>query len=200
MTLRFAAAAMRVPFIPIRSLRGSDIERHRTFMGKQKLSVMKSPFKDRSSVLVLPPCRPDVAIMHAQFADEKGNVIACGPEGSDNWALRAAKHRVVTVEKVVSEAFLGENRSLTSIPGFMVDAICEVPYGAHPYGLFGYYDLDGPFQRTYADASRTQRGFDSGVKEWILDVKDREEYLDKVGRDNLGKITTGRLAKIADRG
>lgn len=197
MTLRFAAAAMRIPFVPIRSLRGSDLERYRTFMGKEKLAVMKSPFKDRSSVVVLPPCKPDVAIMHAPFADEQGNVLAYGPAGSDDWALRSAERRVVTVEKIVSGAFVKENKSQTFLPGFMVDAVCEVPYGAHPYGLFEYYDLDEPFQKNYAGMSKTQEGFDAWAKEWIFSIKSRSDYLERVGWDTLRRITTGRLAHFA---
>ncbi len=197
MTLRFAAAAMGIPFIPIRSLRGSDIERLRTFKGKEKLALMRSPFRDRSSVVVLPPCRPDVAIMHAQFADEDGNVLAYGPAGSDGWALKAAKHRVVTVEKIVEKRFVKENSVRMFLPSFMVDAVCQVRYGAHPYGLFGFYDLDEPFQKEYAQMSRTQKGFDDWAREWIFDVGDRNEYLDKLGGDRLRRISTGRLFALA---
>lgn len=199
MTLRFAAATMKIPFIPIRSLRGSDVERRRTFMGDQKLAVVRSPFEDDSEVMVLPPCTPDVGIMHAQFADEAGNVLAYGPAGSDGWALKAAKRRVVTVEKVVSREFVKENRNQVFLPGFMVDAVCEAPYGAHPYGLFEFYDLDEEFQRDYNESSKTQKGFDSWAEEWIFGVQGREEYLDRVGRARLNKITTGRLATVATK-
>ena len=196
MTLRFAAAAMDVPFIPIRSLRGSDIERLRTFKGKEKLALVKSPFKDRSTIVVLPPCRPDVAVMHAHFADERGNIVAYGPAGSDGWALKAAKHRVVTVEKVVPKDFVRENKSATFLPGFMVDAVCEVPFGAHPYGLFGVYDLDAAFQKEYAQRSKTQEGFDAWAREWIFGPKSRDDYLRKVGKARLKEISTGRLTAV----
>jgi len=197
MTLRFAAASMRVPFIPIRSIRGSDIERFRGFRGKEKLAVMKSPFKDRSDVVVLPPCRPDVAVMHAQFADERGNVLAYGPAGSDSWALKAARRRVVTVEKVVTNKFIKENNAHVFLPGFMVDTICEVPYGAHPYGLYGFYDVDEQFQRDYSQASRTQEGFDLWAKEWIFEPQGRDGYLRRLGSARLKHITKGRLSTLA---
>ncbi len=193
MTLRFAAAAMGIPFIPIRSIRGSDIERLRSFKGSEKLAVMKSPFKDGRRTVVLPPCAPDVAVMHSQFADEEGNVLAYGPAGSDGWALKAAKHRVVTVEKIVSGDFVRKNTTRVFLPGFMVDAVCEVPYGAHPYGLFGFYDLDDPFQKEYARRSRTQQGFDGWAREWIFGLGEREDYLEKVGYARLKEISTGRL-------
>ncbi len=196
MTLRFAAAAMGMPFIPIRSLRGSDIERLRTFMGKEKLALMKSPFNDRSTVVVLPPCRPDVGVMHAHLADEEGNVVAYGPAGSDGWALKAARHRVVTVEKIVPNEFVRKNKHATFLPGFMVDAVCEVPYGAHPYGLFGTYDLDGQFQREYALQSKTQEGFDAWASEWIFGLKSRDDYLAKVGHARLKEISTGRMSAL----
>jgi len=196
MTLRFAAASMGIPFIPIRSLRGSDIERVRSFKGKEKLAVMKSPFKDGSRVVVLPPCRPDVAVMHGQFADENGNVLAYGPAGSDGWALKAASKRVVTVEKIVTDKFVKENSIRTFLPGFMVDAVCEVPYGAHPYGLFGFYDLDEPFQKEYARMSKTQEGFDAWAREWIFQLGGRDDYLKKVGHARLREISTGKLLAL----
>ena len=197
MTLRFAAASMGIPFIPIRSIRGSDIERLRSFKGREKLALMRSPFKDRSKVVVLPPCRPDIAVMQGQFADEDGNILAYGPAGSDSWALKAAKHRIVTVERIVTREFVKENNVHMFLPGFMIDAICEAPYGAHPYGLFGFYDIDEQFQKDYARASKTQEGFDSWAKEWIFDVGSRDEYLKKLGARRLKRISTGRLFALA---
>lgn len=193
MSLRFFAAATGIPFIPIRSLIGSDMDRVRTFLGKEKMAPMKSPFRDGSQVLVLPPCEPDVAIMHAQFADDEGNVLAYGPAGSDGWTMKAAKRRIVTAEKIVPRRFVEENRDHVFLPGFMVDAVCEVPYGAHPYGLVDCYDLDAEFQQVYSDMSKTQKGFDGWAEEWIYGIEDRAEYLRKLGRDRLRQITTGRL-------
>ena|SRR5579875_2921682 len=189
MSLRFFAGATRIPFIPIMSLRGSDIEKIRTFKGKEKMAVMTSPFKDKSRVAVLPPCNPDVGIMHAQYADEEGNVLALGPDGSDGWLLRSSKYRIITVEKVVSRDYVKEHRDHTYLPGFMADAICEVPYGAHPYGLVGCYDLDEEFQKDFSKRSRTQEEFDAWAKEWIFDVQNRNEYLKKLGDEKLGKIS-----------
>lgn len=190
MSLRFFAGATRIPFIPIMSLRGSDLERIRTFRGKEKMALMTSPFKDRSKVEVLPPCAPDVGIMHAQYADENGNILAFGPDGSDGWLLRSSKRRIITVEKIVSPSYVREHRHYTYLPGFMIDAVCEVPYGAHPYGLVNCYDLDAEFQRTYMKGSETQESFDAWAKEWIFDIDKRDKYLDKAGRKKLEEIST----------
>ena len=142
MSLRFFAGASRIPFIPIRSLRGSDIERIRTFMGEEKIATLRSPFSDKSRVAVLPPCRPDVGVMHAQLADEEGDILTSGPSGSDAWLLRASKRRIITIEKIVTKQFVREHNVHTFLPGFMVDAVSVVPYGAHPYGLVDCYDMD----------------------------------------------------------
>ncbi len=194
MSLRFFAGATKIPFIPIRSLRGSDIEKIRTFMGKGKMATMTSPFSDKTRIAVLPPSEPDVGVMHSQYADEEGNVLALGPAGSDGWLLRAAKKRVVTVEKIVSKEFVKEHKVHTFMPGFMVDAVCEVPYGAHPYGLVDCYDLDASFQKDYSEKSKSQEGFDEWAREWIFRVNERSEYLKKVGEDNLGRITNQRFS------
>jgi glutaconate CoA-transferase subunit A len=193
MSLRFFAGATRIPFVPIMSLRGSDIERIRTFKGKEKMAVMTSPFKDRSKVAVLPPCDPDVAIMHAQYADEDGNVLTFGPDGSDGWLLRSAKHRIITVEKIVSKDYVREHKNHTYLPGFLVDNICEVPYGAHPYGLVGCYDLDSSFQKDYSKRSSTQELFDDWAEEWIFGIENRDQYLNKVGKEKLARISTAKF-------
>ena len=189
MSLRFLAGATKMPFIPIMSLRGSDIEKIRSFMGKQKMAIVKSPFKDKRSVAVLPPAIPDVGIMHAQYADESGNVLAYGPAGSDGWLLRAAKYKIVTVEKIVSKEFVKEHKDHVFLPGFMVDAICEVPYGAHPYGLVDCYDLDDGFQKDYFSKSKTQEGFDKWAEEWVFNINDRSEYLGKLGKTRIREIS-----------
>jgi glutaconate CoA-transferase subunit A len=192
MSLRFFAAATRMPFVPIRSLRGSDIEKIRTFMGKEKMALMKSPFKDKSQVVVLPPAAPDVGIMHAQYADEDGNVLAFGPEGSDGWLLRASKVRIVTVERIVPKEYVLEHKDHVFLPGFMVDVVCEAPYGAHPWGLVDCYDLDEGFQKDYYAKSKTQEGFDEWAQEWIFAMRDRSEYLRKLGEEKIRNITNSK--------
>ncbi len=193
MTMRFFAGATKLPFIPIRSLRGSDIERLRTFMGKEKMAVIESPFEDRSSVVVLPPCNPDAGVMHAQYADEDGDILALGPAGPDGWLIRAAKRKIVTVEKIVSKSFVRAHKLHTFLPGFMVDVVCEVPYGAHPYGLMGCYSSDVSFQKDYSLKSKTQAGFNVWAKEWIFDVEGRQGYLKKLGRQRVAKITNSKF-------
>ncbi len=189
MSLRFFAAATKMPFIPIKSVRGSDIEKIRTFMGKQKMALLRSPFKDKSQVAVLPPANPDVGIMHSQYADEEGNIVALGPAGSDGWLLRASKFRMVTVEKIVSKEFVREHRDQVFLPSFMVNAVCEVPYGAHPYGLVNCYDLDEAFQKDYSSKSKTQDGFNEWAEHWIFRIQDRSEYLKKLGEERIRKIS-----------
>lgn len=195
MSLRFFAGATEIPFIPIRSLRGSDIEKVRTFLGKEKMAVLKSPFKDGKKVAVLPPSVPDVGVMHAQCADEEGNILALGPAGSDGWLLRAARKRIVTVEKIVSKDFVKKHNVYTFLPGFMVDAVCEVPYGAHPYGLVDCYDLDAQFQKEFNAKSKSQAGFDEWAKEWIFGIDSRDKYLEKVGKDVIAGITNPKFAE-----
>ncbi|MDG6996616.1 MAG: CoA transferase subunit A [Nitrososphaerota archaeon] len=195
MSLRFFAGATKIPFIPIRSLAGSDLEKIRTFMGKEKMATMRSPFKDGTKVTVLPPSIPDVAVMHAQCADEEGNILALGPAGSDGWLLRAAKKRIVTVEKIVSKQYVKEHNVYTFLPGFMTDAVCEVPYGAHPYGLVDCYDLDAPFQKEFNTKSKTQEGFDEWAKEWVFGIYSRSDYLEKVGKETIARITNPKFAE-----
>ena len=66
------------------------------------------------------------------------------------------------------EEYLRRNADQNTIPTFEVDYIVECPYGAHPTGMFGRYDVDGPFLKDFYNKTRTQEGFDAFAKEWIF--------------------------------
>jgi len=104
MTAGFIAAAVGVPFMPVKSLLGSDIIEVSTFKGNGKLRIIECPFTGEK--VVVPALPPDVAIVHAQRADCYGNVQMWGFLGDDLWAVRAAKKVVITVEEVVDEEII----------------------------------------------------------------------------------------------
>lgn len=182
-SLRFLAGAMNVPFLPTRSLLGSDIPKH-----NQGIKIINDPYEGKPIALV-PAALPDVAIIHVQRADKQGNAQIWGHLANDENKGRAAKHTVVTCEEIVKEDVIMKIPNMTVLPSYCVDAVVEVPYGSHPWSCYGYYYHDLIFQRDYAKNSETRSGFLKWVNEWILSCEDQTDYCRKVGKRRLSKLT-----------
>ncbi len=157
MTLRFHAGALNLPFIPCRSLLGSDLVEPLIEAGTAL--IQPDPFSGRP-VLLLTPLRPEVAILHVDACDGDGNAILAGP----NWTTRetafASAHTVLICEEIVDS--IPPERVL--IPGLIVDAVVVLPGAAHPTAVVGCYDYDRAHLEEYADLAR--RGPD-GLQEYL---------------------------------
>ena len=80
---------------------------------------------------------------------------------------------ILTAEEIVDAAIIRSDPNRTLIPGFIVDAVCHVPYCAHPSYTQGYYDRDNHFYLTWDEVSKTKEGVQAYLDEWVLGVKDR---------------------------
>ncbi len=178
-TTRLVAAGMGVPFLPIKSMAGTDLVGKRGFEAEKALALA-CPFSGEP-VLLVPPIRPDVAVIHAARADREGNAQLFGYTSVVEEQVRAAKTVIVTVEEVVADSVVRERPELTLIPGFMVDMLVEAPFGAHPTGVYRYYDPDLAFLTAYYPASRSDETFQQYLAEWVFGVRDHWDYLRKVG-------------------
>jgi glutaconate CoA-transferase subunit A len=184
MVARFTAGAARLPFYPLRSYVGSDLPRANPLIRK-----MKSPYGE-DEVYVVPPLTPDVTIVHAQRADEKGNTQIWGLLGVQKEAAFAAKRVIVTVEELVSEQVIRADPNRTVIPGLIVDAVVVEPFGAHPSYAQGYYDRDNEFYVEWDTISREAASLDEYLKVWVYGVSGRAEYADRM-REHLEKLKPG---------
>jgi len=180
--LRFMAKAMNVPFLPTRSLLGSDIPKH-----NERIKIIRDPYEGEPVALV-PAASPDVAIIHVQRADKQGNAQIWGHLANDENKARAAKHTVVTCEEIVKEKDILKIPNMTALPSYCVDAVVKVPYGSHPWSCYGYYYHDIIFQRDYAKNNETRLSFLKWLDEWILSCEDQNEYCRKVGKARLSRL------------
>lgn len=169
------AGALGMPFVPVKDMVGSDLLKISSFFGDKKYKVIESPFDGTPTVLV-PALNPDVAIIHAQQADENGNAQVWGIEGDCKWGANAAKKVIVSCERIVSREVIGKDPSRTIVPDFRVVAVVEEPFGAHPGYTPGFYDVDLMFGSLYQRASNTVEGFQEFLDEWVFGVQDRTEY------------------------
>ncbi len=177
--LRFLAGAMSLSFLPTKSLLGSDIPKY-----NKKIKIVEDPYEDEPVALV-PAAKPDVAIIHVQRADKRGNAQIWGHLGNDENKARAAKHTIITCEETVSESVIARTPNMTAIPFYCVDAVVETSYGSHPWSCYGYYYHDVIFQRDYAKSNETYESFQKWLKNWVLNCEDHADYCQKVGQKRL---------------
>jgi len=190
MVQRFAAGAMGIPFIPTRTMLGSDMLKKEGFspelrksdrkIASKKFSVMECPFTG-DKIVLLPAIQPDVTIIHAQIVDAQGTVRIYGQNFGDEQQAKAAKKLIVTCEEIVKPKKLREFPEHNYIPFFRVNAIVKVPYGAHPYACYRYYDYDPEFLRLYHKRAMEGASFNEFLDEYIYGANDWDEYLKKIG-------------------
>ena len=170
MVLRLHASALGVPFLPSRVLRTGDIAPAVAGVGE-----IDCPFTGES-LSAIPALTPDVALVHAQRADELGNVQLWGIAGDTVIGALASRRILVTVEEVVERDLVREDPNRTVIPGYRVQAVCPVPWGAHPSYVQGYYARDDAFYHAYDEISRTPERLKEYLDDWVFGVSDRAEY------------------------
>jgi glutaconate CoA-transferase subunit A len=117
----------------------------------------------------VPAHRPDVAFIHAQKANERGDVLVEGIIGVQKEAALAAKRVVVTVEEIVKD-FAGVHPNLCILPRWTVTAIVKVPGGAHPSYAHGYYPRDNAAYLEWDKISADRETFSAWMKHNVLDV------------------------------
>lgn len=175
MVARYLAGASGLPFYPLLSYAGSDVSKVTS-----DIRVIESPY-DGQRVHVVPPINADVAIVHAQRADAKGNVQLWGLTGVQQEVAYSANHVIVTVEEIVDDEVITLDPNRTVLPAHVVDAVVEVPRGAHPSFVQGYYDRDGDFYRKWNDISRDRDTLQEWLANWVFGTSDHGEYIAKQG-------------------
>jgi glutaconate CoA-transferase subunit A len=173
--LALLAGALGSPYIPTRSLLGSDLARAN---GTFRETV--SPF-DGTKVLLIPAIEPDVAVIAVQRSDEDGNAQLWGPRGVSQEAALAAKAVVVIADEVVERAVIRAEPDRTLVPALKVVAVVAQPGACHPSSLQDRYARDHAFFHEYHAATRTRDGFEAWLQQWVLDVPDHDAYLAKLG-------------------
>jgi glutaconate CoA-transferase subunit A len=150
----FRAAAMGLPSLPVKGMLGSDLLEISEVIGSQK--PMEDPFTGEKMIAVR-AIEPDVAVIHAQKADEFGNVRIEGPVYEDAIKAKAAKKVVVTAEELISSAEFRKMPEATTLPHFLVDAVVHTPRGAYPCSCFNCYETDYDHIREYVKAVADDR-------------------------------------------
>lgn len=186
--LALQAAAMGVPFLPTRTALGSNVARDNDFFAE-----IDSPFGETQSgnsstrpggpdkLHAVRALTPDVAIVHLQRADREGNAHCWGNFGVMTEAVRATKRVIVLAEKIVDAEVIASDPNRTVVPGFLVTAVVECRYGAHPSPVQGCYKRDDAFFRQYHEQTRGKASSEAWLQRWVHSVADRTAYMNQLG-------------------
>jgi glutaconate CoA-transferase subunit A len=177
MISRLQAGATGLPFMPMNQTGATDLER-----ANPNIKRVTDPYSGKE-VIVVPALNPDVAIVHVQRADKEGNAHLWGIIGEQKEVAFASKRVILTAEEIVDESVIRSDPNRTLIPGFVVSAVCHVPYASHPSYAQGYYDRDNEFYLKWDKISETMEAVRSYLDEWVYGVKDRAEYWQKLGSE-----------------
>ncbi len=195
MISRLQAGATGLPFMPMNPTAAGDLERV-----NPSYRTVKDPYNG-GDVVVVPALNPDVAIVHVQRADADGNAHIWGIIGEQKEAAFAAKRVILTAEEIVDESIIRSDPNRTLIPGFIVDAVCEVPHCAHPSYTQGFYDRDNSFYLKWDEISSSREATLSYLDEWVYGVRDRTEYWEKLGSEVHERLKiASRLSATVDYG
>jgi glutaconate CoA-transferase subunit A len=178
--LALQAGAMGVPYLPTRTALGSDVSRNNDYF-REIHSAFEAADGSKEPLLAVRSITPDVTIVHVQRADREGNAHCWGNFGVMLEGVRAAKHVIVSAEEIVEPEIIASDPNRTVIPGFLVSAVVECRYGAHPSPVQGYYKRDDAFFRQYHEQTKTKADSDAWLARWVRGVKDRKEYMNLLG-------------------
>lgn len=174
LALRFTAAAMGLPFIPGRSMQGTDT------LARSAAVPITCPFTGEKLVAI-PALYPDVAAIHVHEADRFGNCRFQGTSVADIDLARAAKRLIITCERLVPHDRMRQNPHHTQIPFLCVDAVCEVPFGSYPGNMPGEYFSDEEHLRKWLTVEQDEAEFSKFLDEFVFGVPDFAAYIEKCG-------------------
>jgi len=199
MASRFAAGAMGIPFMPIRSLLGSDLLAKETLTPEQraadprtavkKAAVIASPFDPGEQLVLVPAIHTEFAVIHVQKASAEGIIRIEGQTFADVQQALCAAVVIVTAEEIVDDDALRREPERNPLPYFAVHHVCHVPWGAHPYAVYNYYDYDPQQLKLYHDSAGDDAAYAQYLDRFVYGVRNHVEYLAAVGgsarRDSL---------------
>jgi glutaconate CoA-transferase subunit A len=172
----------------------TDLFRKRSFMGENKFRVIQCPYTGKN-ILTVPAANPDICIVHVQRADKYGNAQYWGAMGSVAAAALASKKIIVSCEEIVEHDIIQSSPHLTIIPAYRINAVIEIPWGAHPTEVLGHYNIDAFMYGLFMMADSTADGLKAWMDEWVYGCVNRAAYIDRYIQKFGSEVLDGIKAK-----
>jgi len=175
MTMRQMAGAMGIPFIPIRFLGGADSFEH------SGAKLITDPYTGKE-IVVVPALNPDVGLVHVHQCDIHGNARIFGTSVSPYETAASSKKVIISTEEIIDNEEIRKDPARTTIPDYLVDAVVEAPFGAHPGEVPGLYasDTEAIFEAFRASRQEDPEAMKAYLEKNAYSVASHEEYLEKV--------------------
>ncbi|MDL2289137.1 glutaconate CoA-transferase [Clostridia bacterium OttesenSCG-928-F22] len=187
----YHAGAMGFPFIAVKHMLGSDlvnkvgiseeVRKQHPKLPPKKLMIGENPFNPGEKLCYIPVPEIDVAIVHVHMASPDGTARINGMVFEDLDMIMQAKKVILSCEEIVTDEEIRRHPTLNQIACILPDAIVHTPYGAHPSQMYGMYDYDRDYLRYYDAVGKEDALYDEYLKEWVYDLKDHDEYMEKLG-------------------
>ncbi len=181
--LALRAGAMGVPYMPSRTALGSDL-----FKTNSNLKTIECPFTGETLSAVA-AINPDVAVVHAQRADEHGRAHVWGNLGTTREACLASRNIIVTAEEIVAPDVISSDPNRIVAPAFKVCAVARSPWGGYPSPVPGCYNRDHQAFIDYRNQSKTSGEFQRWRTKWIDNTASREEYMELLGGNRMSELS-----------
>jgi glutaconate CoA-transferase, subunit A len=191
MVLRLHAAALGVPFLPAATMAGGDLP------AAVNVRTVTCPYSGEK-LSAIPALRPDVALLHAQCADADGNLQLFGLPGDSVEGALASRKVIATVEEIVPPEVIRSRPDRTVVPGFRVAAVSQVPFGAYPAYVDGYYGRDDQAYEDWDALARDPAALDDWIASRIRETPDFASYLKMVGPERLQALVDAFGRSIGD--
>jgi hypothetical protein len=163
-----------------KSMLGTDILNKQMANGSDAFRVIDNPWDPDEPVVLLPACRPDVSIIHAQKADQMGNIIIEGFTTQEPEMVKASSSVIVSCEELISSDDVRRHPDRTTVPYIFVDAVVVQPWGSFPTSTYGHYEHDPEHLRRYQACARPGgEAYEDYLREFIYECEDFDEHLDR---------------------
>lgn len=176
--LGLRAAAMRVPFLPIRGGLGTDVMKV-----NPDIKTVTSPYADGEVLLAMPPIKLDAALLHVNLADRLGNTQIHGPDPFfDEHIARASDACYVSCEQLHDrlDHTASDTAKLNYFERNLVTGVVHAPGGAHPTLCGPDYGWDMQHLKHYAGLAREEDGWQRYAEDF-LGGADEAAYQASVG-------------------
>jgi acyl CoA:acetate/3-ketoacid CoA transferase alpha subunit len=186
---RMKAAAMGVPFLPARSMLGTDMIKY------SAAKVVEDPFTG-IKVCLIPALILDVALIHVHRADRYGNAQIEGISGFGAEMARACKRLIISAEEIIPTDEIRKYPDRTIIPYYLVDAVVHAPFGSHPGEMAYVYGRDEPVIKEWVESSKTDDGAKAYLDKYVFAVANHQEYMQLIGNERLSQLVDEREKRV----
>jgi acyl CoA:acetate/3-ketoacid CoA transferase alpha subunit len=186
---RMKATAMGIPFIPTRSMLGTDMVKY------SAAKVVEDPFNGLK-VCLLPALILDVGIIHVHRADRFGNCQIEGITGFSAELARASKRLIISAEEIVDTDEIRKYPDRTIIPYYLVDAVVHAPFGSHPGEMAYMYGRDEAVIREWVEDSKTPEGAKAYLDKYVYGVANHQEYMQLIGDERHAQLVDQREKRV----